>query len=292
MKKGKEQSMSEANDVTTVESTVSVLAGMVNPQVVADLVDEQLAEAIRVLPLCAVDRSLEGRPGSKVLLPKYAYIGDAVDVAEGEEIPVRKLTASTVEMAIKKAGNGVELTDESLLSGYGDPLGEAVRQLTISIANKVDKDAMSCLAGIGPEMTVDKSTAAISADAVADALVKLGDQADGEKVLLIAPAQLASLRKSESWIKATDIGAKVLMQGTVGMIHGCQVALSSKVKAESGVYTNYIVMPGALAVFLKRDTEAEMQRDIIRKTTVVTVDKHYTVHLANEGKAVKLKVKE
>ena len=32
-----------------------------------------------------------------------------------------------------------------------------------------------------------------------------------------------------------------------------------------------------------------MQRDIVHKTTIVTVDKHYTVHLANEGKAVKLK---
>ena len=141
-------------------------------------------------------------------------------------------------------------------------------------------------------MTVDKSTAPLSADAVADALVKFGDQADGEKVLLIAPAQLAALRKSESWIKATDMGVAALMQGTVGMLHGCQVALSSKIKASAGVYENYIVMPGALAVFLKRDTEAEMQRDIVRKTTVVTVDKHYTVHLANDGKAVKLKVKE
>ncbi len=270
----------------------TMLNDLINPQVVADLVNDKLVDAIQVLPLCAVDRALEGRSGSKVLLPKYAYIGDAVDVSEGSEIPVKKLTASTVEVSIKKAGNGVELTDESILSGYGDPMGEAVRQLAVSIANKVDNDAMECLEGIGEEMTVDKSTAPLSADAIADALVKFGDQADGEKVLLIAPAQLAELRKSESWIKATDMGVMALMQGTVGMIHGCQVALSSKIKAEGGFYNNYIVMPGALAVFLKRDTEAEMQRDIVHKTTVVTVDKHYTVHLANDGKAVKLKVKE
>ena len=270
----------------------TMLNDLINPQVVADLVNDKLVDAIQVLPLCAVDRALEGRSGSKVLLPKFAYIGDAVDVTEGAAIPVKKLTASTVEVSIKKAGNGVELTDESILSGYGDPLGEAVRQLAVSIANKVDNDAMACLEGIGADMTVDKSTAPLSADAIADALVKFGDQSDGEKVLLIAPAQLAQLRKSESWIKATDMGVSALMQGTVGMIHGCQVALSSKIKATEGVYNNYIVMPGALAVFLKRETEAEMQRDIVHKTTVVTVDKHYTVHLANDGKAVKLKVKE
>lgn len=267
------------------------LTDLVNPQVVADVVDERLTDAIQFLPLCKVDRKLEGISGSKVTLPKYAYIGDAVDVSEGGEIPVKKLTASTVEVAVKKAGNGVELTDESLLSGYGDPLGEAVSQLTLSIASKMDKDAMTCLTGIGADMTVDKSSEALSADVIADALVKFGDAADGDKVLLIAPAQMAALRKSESWLKATDMGVSSLMKGTVGMIHGCQVALSSKIKAVEGVYENYIVMPGALALFLKRDTEAEMQRDIVHKTTVVTVDKHYTVHLANEGKAVKLKTK-
>ncbi len=274
-----------------VSVNLTNLAGLVDPQVVADVVDEKLTDSIQFLPLCKVDRKLEGISGSKVTLPKYAYIGDAVEVSEGGEIPVKKLTASTVEVTVKKAGNGVELTDESLLSGYGDPLGEAVSQLSLSIASKVDRDALACLAGIGAEMTVDKSTEPLSADAVADALVKFGDAADGEKVLLIAPAQMAALRKSESWLKATDMGVSTLMKGTVGMIHGCQVAMSSRIRESGGVYENYIVMPGALALFLKRDTEAEMQRDIVHKTTVVTVDKHYTVHLANEGKAVKLKTK-
>ena len=278
--------MSELNE------NMTTLADLVNPQVVADVVDEKLTDAIQFLPLCKVDRKLEGHSGGKVTLPKYAYIGDAVDVSEGGEIPVKKLTASTVEVTIKKAGNGVELTDESVLSGYGDPLGEAVSQLTVSIASKVDKDAMACLAAIAADMTVDKSTEQLSADIIADALVKFGDEADGDKVLLIAPAQMAALRKSESWLKATDMGVSALMKGTVGMIHGCQVALSNKIKPVEGVYENYIVMPGALALFLKRDTEAEMQRDIVHKTTIVTVDKHYTVHLANEGKAVKLKTKE
>ena len=111
----------------------TMLNDLINPQVVADLVNDKLVDAIQVLPLCAVDRALEGRSGSKVLLPKFAYIGDAVDVTEGAAIPVKKLTASTVEVSIKKAGNGVELTDESILSGYGDPLGEAVRQLAADV---------------------------------------------------------------------------------------------------------------------------------------------------------------
>ena len=76
------------------------------------------------------------------------------------------------------------------------------------------------------------------------------------------------------------------------MIHGCQVVLSNKIKAENGAYTNYIVKPGALAIYLKRDTEIENDRDIVNKTTVITADKHYTTHIADDAKAIKISAKE
>ena len=184
-----------------------------------------------------------------------------------------------------------ELTDEALLSGYGDPLGEAGMQLTLSIAGKVDGDVLAALTKIGAEMTYTASEP-ISADVIADALVKLGEKEGGEKVLVVAPAQLAQLRKSEGWLKATDVGAMRLVSGAVGMIHGCQVIVSDKITASGGNFTNYIVMPGALVLFLKKDTEVESQRDIVHKSTVVTADKYYAVYLVNVSKAVKLVCKE
>ena len=164
-------------------------------------------------------------------------------------------------------------------------------QLTLSIAGKVDGDVLAALTKIGAEMTYTASEP-ISADVIADALVKLGEKEGGEKVLVVAPAQLAQLRKSEGWLKATDVGAMRLVSGAVGMIHGCQVIVSDKITASGGNFTNYIVMPGALVLFLKKDTEVESQRDIVHKSTVVTADKYYAVYLANESKAVKLVCKE
>lgn len=259
---------------------------MMEPQVMSDWVGDKLTGAMRFSGLCAVDTTLQGRAGDTVKVPVYSYIGDAETVTEGGELPVSTMTAPTVSVQIKKVGNGVEVTDEALYSGYGDPVGEALNQLTLSIAGKVDADICTVLSGIGGEMT-HEAGAAISADVIADALVRFGEKAGEEKVLFIAPEQLAALRKSESWIKGTDVGADMLVNGCIGMIHGCQVVLSDRVKTDSG-FENYIVMPGAVGLYLKRDTMVEHDRDIVRKVTVITADKHYAVSLRDPARAVKL----
>jgi hypothetical protein len=124
---------------------------------------------------------------------------------------------------------------------------------------------------------------------VADALVRFGQNLEGEKVLLISPSQLAELRKDENYINGSDISTEMLMKGTVGMIHGCQIALSDKIASSGGVFNNFIVKPGALAIFLKRDVNVETDRNITRKLTITTADKHYVAYLYDESKAIKVR---
>jgi N4-gp56 family major capsid protein len=57
-------------------------------------------------------------------------------------------------------------------------------------------------------------------------------------------------------------------------------------------YANFIVKPGALAIYMKRDTLLETDRDIINKSTVMTVDKHYVAYLYDASKAIKITTKE
>ena len=268
---------------------VTKIANMINPEVMADVVRDKLTDLIKFTPLAKIDTTLQGRAGDTVTLPKFAYIGDAADVAEGEAIPMSLLTTRTSKVKVIKAGKGIKITDEAVLSGYGDPVGEGTNQLSLSIAAKVDNDCLTALSGIKANMTVDVSAKnTIGSHVIADGLVKFGEDLEGEKVLLIAPAQLAQIRKDPDYLKPSEMTQKAIMSGVIGEIWGCQICVSNKIKASGSKYTNYIVKPGALAIYLKRGVEVETARDISLKLTEITADEHYAVYLLDESKAVKL----
>ena len=268
---------------------VTKIANMINPEVMADVVRDKLTDLIKFTPLAKIDTTLQGRAGDTVTLPKFAYIGDAADVAEGEAIPMALLTTSTSKVKVKKAGKGIKITDEAVLSGYGDPVGEGTNQLSLSIAAKVDNDCLAALSGIKANMTVDVSAKdTIGSHVIADGLVKFGEDLEGEKVLLIAPAQLAQIRKDPDYLKPSEMTQKAIMGGVIGEFWGCQICVSNKIKASGSKYTNYIVKPGALAIYLKRGVEVETARDISLKLTEITADEHYAVYLLDESKAIKL----
>lgn len=261
------------------------LAQMVDPEVLAQMISAELPNAIRFAPLANVDNSLVGRPGSTVTVPRWKYIGDAEDVAEGAEIDIALLESATEDFTIKKAGKGAEITDEAVLSGLGDPIGEAANQLKMSIANKVDNDVLAALATTTLEYT---GATELNVDAVDGAQGIFNDEDDSPMVLIANPKDVAVLRKSAAgdWARASELGDNVLVSGVFGEVLGAQVVRSRKVPEG----TAYLVKQGALAIYMKRDVEVETDRDITTKTTVITADEHYGAHLYDESKAVKITV--
>lgn len=260
------------------------LANLFNPEVVAGLIENKLVDAMRFAPLARIDTTLVGRAGDTVTLPAFNYIGDATTVAEGEDIPIKQLTQSTTEVTIHKIGNGVLVTDEAALSGYGDPIDEAVSQIALSIASQVDNEMLDILTAIGEDMTHVAAKDTI-ADDISDALTLFGEDIEGPKVLLIDPEVYAVIRKANGWIPGTEAAASAIMRGSVGMIHGCEISLSNKLKGKG---LGFIVRPGALASYMKRDTLVETDRDIVKKATIMTADKHFANYLYNASGAIKL----
>lgn len=290
------------------------LSDMVNPQVMADMISAKISQKIVVTPFAKVDDTLTGTAGNTITVPKYSYIGDADDVAEGVACGTVKLTAGTETATVKKAMKAIEITDEALLSGYGNPLGEANNQLAKSIASKVDSDAMEALKGAS--LIYDGSSKQISYEQVVDAIDLFDEEVNSEKVMFVNPRQVTQLRKDSNFISADKYPGNVVMTGEIGMIANCRIVPSKKVGLNAEVGTSgqsgYIAADTcyecpivkisgdaevddeapALTIYLKRDTNVEAQKDTLARKTYISADKHYTVALSNESRVVLARIKK
>jgi len=270
-------------------TNATLLADLLDPQVVADYIDKKLVDNIRLSPLAHVENTLVGRPGDEVTLPQYQYIGAATAVAEGADIPIAKLSQTTKTVKISKIGRAVEFSDEALLSGYNNDIAaEAAKQVVVAINDKVETDLISNMS-TNATLTATIGTGASDdpADGIADALTQFGEDLDGEKVIAIPPAFYARLRKSKLWIPNTEMGANAIVRGTIGMVHGCQVVPMNRLTASN---TAYIVKPGALAIFMKRNTLVEFDRDILSEMNYIKASKLFAPYVYDQSKLIKVTI--
>lgn len=270
------------------------LATMVNPEVMADMVSAKLPKLIKFTPLAYVETALQGQPGNTLTVPAWEYAGDATEVGEGQAISPDQLTTKKTTMTIKKAAKGYEITDEALLSGLGDPLGQATYQLGLAIANKIDND----LVEVAKTATQHVSEAPTTIEAIDKALDIFEDEEDAQYVAIVNPKDATKLKTAvaKEWIKGSELGANMVVSGTFGEVAGVQIVRSKKVEEGKGflvkvspsqTQTDDANKYGAFVIMLKRDVAIETDRDILKKTTVITGDEHYGVYLYDPTRVVK-----
>lgn len=253
------------------------LANLIDPQVLAEYLDVKLMDAIKFAPLCAVRNDLVGVPGDTLSLPKYAFIGLAEDVAEGEDVPMANLSATKVDKKVKKAGKGVKITDEAILSAYGNPEDEIAKQLLMAIAGKVDNDCAEAFR----QATLTVTAAKFDKYVISDMMAKFGEDLEEDMTAVINPAHLAILRKDPDFVQVNQ--GDVIMNGEVGRLFGCRIVISNKVQTTEA----FLVKTGAVKILMKRNVMVEADRDIVNKTNVFVADEHYVAYLEDESKIVK-----
>lgn len=213
----------------------------------------------------------------------------ASQVSEGYDIGIRKLTQTTSSVTIVKYGVATQLTDEAVLSGYGDPIGEAATQIAVSLDDAIDNALLAALAGntaSAQNYSTSNSTTALAPADIPLALAKFGENIEGEKALIVTPDFYAKL-VGENWVPASEIAADIRIRGAVGMAYGCQVIISNRLTTAGNLY---IVKPNALAVFIKRGTFLETDRDILNESTVVKGSILCAPYLLNPAGMIKLSV--
>ncbi len=276
---------------------ITKIENLIDAEVMADAISGKIDAAIRVTPFARIDTTLEGKnAGDTITVPRFAYIGDAEDIAEGIECGAVQLTADSTQATVKKAMKAVTLTDEAVLSGFGDPVGETNTQLAKAIAAKVDADAMAALQTA--QLKHDGSATKISYAGIVDAVDVFEEEFNSDKVIFVHPAQVGALRKDADFLSADKIAEAVRVSGAIGKIANCEVVASKRVPLNEGgtAYVCPIVKLNelaetedespALTVYRKRDVNVETERHTLSRTTDISVDEIYTVALSNASKVV------
>ena len=312
-------------------ANATTTANLIIPEVIGDYVETKLVDAIRLSPLARISRELVGNPGDEIKLPFYSYVGNALPVSEGEDIPISRLTQSSNTVKIQKIGRAIEFTDETILNAYnGDIAQEAAKQILLAVNSGVEA-ALITSARTNASLTINMTVGTDDpSEKVADGLTLFGEEVDGNGVVAVPPALLGEFRKSKNWIPNTELGAQQIVRGTFGSIYGYQVITMDRLKAhdeyakttdtsidsgktyyvanasggftavvspdvsEIGTYYEktsvgakaFIIKPDALAIYMKRDTLVEVDRDIIAEVNYIKASKLFAPYLYDQSKLV------
>lgn len=276
----------------------TMLSDIINPQVMGDMIEAKIPHMLKFTKFAKVDTTLVGVPGDTKTVPSWNFVGAAEDVAEGAEITTKKMTAASTTFTVKKAMQSVGITQESINSGLGDPVGQAESQLAKAIALKVEGDVLA--AALTGSQAYDGSASAIKYSGIVDAVGVLAEEEITDKVMFVNPAQITALRKDSDFLSADKYTAGVAISGEIGMIAGVRIVPSNQIKLTDGKYvcpmiklepasadTEYTEgeLP-AITIFLKKDTSVDHEWFPKKQTHDITAAKYYGVALTNASKVV------
>ena len=278
----------------------TMLNDIINPQVMGDMIEAKIPHMLKFTPFAKVDTTLVGVPGDTKTVPSWNFVGAAEDLAEGGETTPVKLTASSTTFTIKCAAKTVGVSQKSINSGLGDPVGQAETQLVKALAVKVDADVLA--AALTGTLTYGaEAPAKIGYTGIVDAVDVLDEEEITDKVLFVNPKQITAIRKDADFIDKTKYNNDVMISGEIGMVAGVRIVPSKQiVKNGDGNYVCPLIklepasddteyseseLP-AITIFMKADTQVDHEWFPKKQNHDITASKYYGVVLTNASKVV------
>ena len=265
------------------------LTNMIVPEVFADMMQAEFVGQTRVLGSAATitDNTLVGQPGDTIHFPKWNAIGELDDLSEAVAMTPVVMGTSDNEATIKEAGKAVEISDLAELAGMGSAAQEARRQFAVLAARKVDADliaAAQATTGSSPNVHSPYDLAAkgkLTWKVMLGAIGEFGDEWEPSDFagLYVNSLQWGEIASTEQFVDAAKLGASTpVTTGTVGSFGGVPVILTNRVAQDTAL----LIKRGALGALYKRQPLIEQDRDILKRTNVLTVNVHYATKRLND----------
>jgi hypothetical protein len=235
-----------------------------------------LATAINTRSLMTVDTSLTEEAGMTKTINVYTYTGEAEALGSGEGNSVRgAITFVGNDYKVQRVQANFDYTDEDFMKD-NTVVDNGVAGATAILKNKMNADFFTECA----KATL-KVTAALSYDAIVDAISELNVEDESKVFVVIPNAWKAALRKDPDYVAARM--GEVVYAGTVGTICGIPV-VATKALTDAA----YVMTPEAVKLFIKKDVSAEQERDADTCVNSVYIRSVYVCALTDATKICKI----
>jgi hypothetical protein len=264
---------------------VTTVNDLVIPEILADAIQAAWPNRIALegTPAVVESPTLPGgaRGGTKIKVPYFEIIGELDDVGEDEELPPVKLTMTSEEATVQRAGKRLPISVLAEISArYADPYAEVSRQFMDAVKRKFDAALITAANATGAgQTTVDRSSETITYDAIVDALSAFGDaQVD------VAAVVMHSKVKTDL-MKLKDLGGLPLFidaqQGGLPRVLGLPIITSDRLPTLSGTPTKYVtlfVLRGGLALWYNGEPTIERNRIPERDRDELVINTYFVAH--------------
>lgn len=266
-------------------------SNLVDPEVMAPAIAGKMSKAIKFAPYADVDTTLQGQPGSTITRPKYGYIGAAADLVEGVAMDTTAMSMTTTEVTVKETGKAVEITEKAIITNVGGTIGEAERQLSLAMSDKIDLDYVAAL-------ETGLQTVAGSPTTVANILAGIDvfdSESDINLVLFINPKDYTKLVQN-LLTAGGSVQERAITTGQVSELLGLKAIERTKRVVEGKGYLQVFStnepndsegQSSAVEIVLKQEVNVQKDSDILKRTVVIATNRHYAVSLKNDKGVVK-----
>lgn len=262
---------------------------MNQPAVMNDIMNAFFAQKLGLVSLGVRNDTLTQSPGTKMDFPYWKMMGAVEELTEGEAMSVDKLTDGKFSVTIKEIGKAVGFTDTALRSltigktpeeAADIAKTEAMRQLSIQFANKLDLDVIAMLKlaeNYHQGFTAAAATDVFNVGNLLDQkITSFGDKQEEANAVLMHSLHLASLLKDNStgFLKADATHPFFGVSGYQGLLLGQSVFVNDRVpelEAVGGkkVFASYTFKPEPFGLIHAKDFHIESDRDMLARQTII-----------------------
>lgn len=263
------------------------------PDVYAELVREKVAGKIVISKACTVKKNLTGKVGETLTMPKWAYIGDATDITPGTAMTATSMKQTSTQATIKMiAAPAVTVYDYDDKTELGDALDEASKQQSISIARKLDLDAIAESRKTVLQKKIETKNT-VTFDEMNEILGLYGDDANANDFDFIAihSAFIPSFLKMDGFVNAEITFNKdkngIQLNNLLGYFRGIAVVVSDTLYDNTNT-EGYIltIKKDSLGLIPKEVPFTEVSRDASKRSNTIYTSDIYAMALTNDAGVV------